>query len=52
MNKCCEFPLSSIIYCDVKINIRSAIKLIGEVQFIPKFMLDAKRMGHGIYSFV
>ena len=28
------------------------MRLIGEVQFIPKFMLDAKRMGHGIYSFV
>ena len=26
--------------------------LIGEIQFIVKFMLDAKKMGHSIYSFV
>ena len=50
-DKCWELPLSSINYCDIKINMRFG-QLIGEIQFIPKFMLDAKRMGHGIYSFV
>ena len=43
--------LKEIGYCDIKINVKVG-KLISEVQFIPKFMLEAKKLGHSIYSFV
>ena len=41
-------------YCDVKFNVLleyNGQRLIGEIQFLLKFMLTAKKMGHSIYSF-
>lgn len=42
-------------YKDVKLNIiveHQGMRLIGEIQFIPKFMLEAKKKGHSVYGFV
>lgn len=42
-------------YCDVKINVlieTANTKLIGEIQFVLDFMLEAKKMGHVYYSFL
>ena len=41
-------------YCDIKYNVLISssknICIIGEVQFLLKFMLDAKKMGHSTYA--
>ena len=52
-----SLSLDKFGYCDIKYNvlISGANKnggLIGEVQFLVKYMLDAKKMGHSSYSFV
>ena len=46
--------LSKFRYCDIKCNVlieTKRIAIIGEIQFILKFMLEAKVMGHSFYSF-
>ena len=60
-----KLGLKSFNYCDIKYNVLictnkirehgnhfSSTCLIGEVQFLLKFMLKAKKMGHSVYSFV
>ena len=50
-----SMDLSSFDYCDVKMNVMvksQHLQLIGEVQFLLSFMLQAKKMGHSYYSFV
>ena len=49
--------LSQFDYADIKfnVNIRSSDKkcaIVGEIQFLLKFFLTAKKMGHSVYSFV
>ena len=64
-NESWKLSLNSFNYTDIKYNIlietakkRKSHKadkttcIIGEVQFLLRFMLNAKKMGHSIYSFV
>ena len=47
--------LNKFNYCDVKFNILiewNSVRIIGEIQFLLKWMLEAKKLGHSIYSFV
>ena len=53
-----KLDLSSFDYCDIKFNVvvrpftsKSNDILFAEIQFLAKFMLDAKKLGHSIYSF-
>ena len=46
--------LKQFTYGDIKFNVLVQFRdqqLIGEVQFIPKFMLEAKKIGHSFYAF-
>ena len=50
-----NMDLSKFEYCDIKFNVKMFLgrhMCRGEVQFLLKWMLDAKKMGHNIYSFV
>ena len=47
-----ELALSKFNYCDVKFNVDVGGMVIGEIQFLVGFMLDAKKMGHSSYSFL
>ena len=50
-----DLPLKSFDYCDIKCNVLIEyynIKIIGEIQFLLSFMLDAKKMSHKTYSFL
>ena len=47
--------LSTYTYCDIKLNVlieTHKYKMIGEIQFILSFMLEAKKMGHIFYGYV
>ena len=44
-------------YADIKLNVvieneKENVRLIGEIQFLLSFMLEAKKKGHSIYGFV
>ena len=50
-----EYSLNEFKYSDIKFNVivhGARDKIVGEIQFLPKFMLEAKKMGHSMYSFV
>lgn len=49
-----NLDVNSFNYCDIKCNVLieyNNVKIIGEIQFLLGFMLDAKKLGHSIYSF-
>ena len=50
-----NLPLNSFDYGDIKCNILiecNGICIVGELQFLLKFMLNAKKIGHSIHSFL
>ena len=50
-----NLKLSDSTYRDIKCNViieRNGTKIIGEIQFILQFMLDAKKRGHKSYAFM
>ena len=50
-----SLTLTNFRYCDIKFNIVIEHKnraIIGEIQFLIKFMLEAKIMGHSLYGMV
>ena len=48
-----KMPLNEFNYCDIKMNVLieyNKMSIVGEIQFLLKFMLDAKKIGHSFYA--